>query len=254
MKKYFYITLLSLAALFIASCTKKNILAPVPTGHLYFHLHTNIDSFEVDDYNSVIQATNGRNISLSLAQMYISNIELVKLDGTIYPVTNKVILKHFETEAYLIGNVPAGNYKSIHFSVGLSVAENAKIPATGDSVFYHPEMWFGNTAQSMGYVFLNVQGKIDTTAHANGTEAQMVPFSYQIGTIANSKQVIMPDQNFTVLPDQDDYEHIIINYMRIFDGIDLRLSGNLSVQSTSDNSSELANHLANNIPEMFHYE
>ena len=254
MKKYFFITLLFLAALFIASCTKKNNLAPMPTGHLYFHLHTDIDSFEVGAYNSVIQATNGRNISLGLAQIYISNIELVKLDGSIYPVTNKVILKHFETEAYLIGNVPAGNYKSIHFSVGLSAAENAKTPVANDTVFYHPEMWFGNTTQPVGYIFLNVQGKIDTTALANGTKAQMVPFSYKIGTIANSRQVIMPDQNFTVLPDQDDYEHIIINYMRIFDGVDLSKARNLSVQNTADNSNVLAIQISNNIPNMFHYE
>ena len=110
MKKYFFITIFSLAALFIASCTKKNNLAPVPTGHLYFHLHTDIDSFEVGDYNSVIQATNGRNISLSLAQMYISNIELVKLDGSIYPVTNKVILKHFDHHMnnFTISNAASG--------------------------------------------------------------------------------------------------------------------------------------------------
>ena len=254
MKKYFYILLLSVVTLFIASCTKKNNLAPVPTGHLYFHLHTDIDSFEVGAYNSVIQATNGRNISLSLSQMYISNIELVKLDGSTYPVSNKVILKYFENEAYLIGNVPAGNYKSIRFSVGLSAAENAKTAVAGDSVFYHPEMWLGNTAQPLGYVFLNVQGKIDTTAQANGTEAQMVPFSYKIGTTANSRQVIMPDQNFTVLPDQDDYEHIIINYMRIFDGVDLSKAGNLSVQNAADNSMALAVRISNNIPNMFHYE
>ena len=254
MKKYFFITLLSIAALFIVRCTKKNNVALVPTGHLYFHLHTNIDSFEVGDYGSVIQAINGRNVSLSLAQMYISNIELVKLDGSIYPVTGKVVLKHFETEAYLIGNVPAGNYKSIRFSVGLGAAENSMTAVAGDSVYYHPEMWFGNNAQPMGYVFLNVQGKIDTTAHANGTEAQMVPFSYKIGTLANSRQVIMPDQNFTVLPDQEDYEHIIINYMRVFDGIDLSKAVNLSVQSTADNSNTLATQISNNIPKLFHYE
>lgn len=254
MNKYLLVIGLSLATLFIGGCSKKNSLAPIATGQLYFHLHTNIDDVEVGGYNSVIQSASGRNVSLSLAQMYISTIELVKLDGSVYAVPNKVILTDFETETYLIGNVPAGNYKSIRFSVGLNGAQNAKTPVSGDSVFYHPEMWFGNTAQPMGYVFLNVQGKIDTTAQASGTEAQMVPFSYRIGTLANSRQVDMPDQNFAVLPDQDEYAHFTVNIMRIFDGVDLSKTHNLTVQSPTDNSNTLAILISNNIPNLFYYE
>ena len=124
----------------------------------------------------------------------------------------------------------------------------------GDTVFYRPEMWFGSSAQPQGYVFLNVQGKIDTTALANGTESQMVQFAYRIGTAANLKQVVMPDQNFSILPDQVEYVHMVINYMKIFDGIDLHIATNLHVQSTTDNSTALANQIVNNIPAMFSYE
>ena len=186
--------------------------------------------------------------------MYISNIELVRLDGSVYPVTDKVILKDFDNEAYLIGNVPAGNYKSVHFSVGLNAAVNAKIPVSTDTVFYRPEMWFGSTAQPQGYIFLNIQGKIDTTANASGAEAQMVQFAYKIGTTANIKQVVMPDNNFTVLPNQIEYVHMIINYMKIFDGIDISKAGNLSVQTTSENSNAISQKIVNNIQGMFHYE
>jgi len=115
-------------------------------------------------------------------------------------------------------------------------------------------MWFGNAAQPQGFVFLNVQGKIDTTALANGTENQMVPFAYRIGTAAGIKPVAMPDQNFSVFPDQIEYVHLVINYMKIFKGIDLSKAGNLSVQSTTDNSGSVATQIVNNIPGMFSYE
>ena len=254
MRKYFNIAFLVLLTYLNFSCTKKNDSNPEVTGQLYFHLHTNIDDSEVDSYNSVIQSASGRKISLSLAQLYITNIELVKLDGSVYSVSDKVILKDFENEAYFIGNLPAGNYKSVHFSVGINSAVNAKTPVSTDTVFYRPEMWFGNTAQPQGYAFLNVQGKIDTTKKANGSVAQLQPFTYKIGTTANLVNVTLPEQNFTVLPNQQEYVHLIINYFKIFDGIDLSKASNLSVQSPTDNSSAVAKQIVKNISNLFTYE
>jgi hypothetical protein len=186
--------------------------------------------------------------------MYISNIELVKLDGSVYSVSGRVLLKDFENEVFFVGNVPAGNYKSVRFSIGLNSTANAKTPISTDTIFNRTEMWFGSTAQPQGYIFLNVQGRIDTTAKANGTEVQMVQFSYKIGTTTNIKQIVLPDQNFTVLPNKIEYVHMIINYMKIFDGIDLGKAGNLSVNSPADNTSDVAIKITNNIPLIFNYE
>ncbi|MDP4208905.1 MAG: hypothetical protein Q8928_08840 [Bacteroidota bacterium] len=254
MKKYFNIAFFTIVIYLSFSCTQKNDNIPESTGQLYFHLHANIDNSEVTSYNSVIQSANGRKISLSLAQMYISHIELVKLDGSLYPVSGKVLLKDLENEDYLVGNVPAGNYRSVHFSVGLDSVSNTRTPVASDTVFNRPEMWFASTAQPQGYVFLNVQGKIDTTAKANGSLAQMIPFVYKIGSNKNIKKVIMPDYIFTVLPNHQGYVHLLINYMRIFDGIDIRKADNLSVQTMSDNSNTVTQQIVNNIPGMFRYE
>jgi len=46
----------------------------------------------------------------------------------------------------------------------------------------------------------------------------------------------------------------VINYMKVFDGIDLSKASNLSVQSTTDNSGAVATQIVNNIPGMFSYE
>ena len=254
MRKYFNIVFLALAIYLNFSCTKKNDSNSEVTGQLYFHLHTNIDNSEVDGYNTIIQSASGRKVSLSLAQMYISNIELVKLDNSVYSVTNKVLLKDFENEAYLIGNVPAGNYKSVRFSIGLNSSTSMKSPVSSDTVFYRPEMWFGNTAQPLGYIFLNIEGTVDTTAKVNEIVPHMMPFSYRIGTISNMKQVILPVNDFSILPNKATYSHIIINYMKIFDGVDLSKISNLSVSDTTANSGALAKQVASNIPSMFGYE
>jgi len=100
----------------------------------------------------------------------------------------------------------------------------------------------------------NLQGKIDTSANATGSIVQMQPFSYKLGTNANYKQMVLPDQNFTVLPNQQTFIHLLIDYMKLFNGIRLNKSSNLSVTNPSDNATALGKAIGNNIASMFRYE
>ncbi len=245
-----------------AFCKKDKVTDPnnngnnspaIPTGTLMLHLHTYLDDNEVDLYNIAYTTNAGRNISLSLTQLYISDIQLVKLDGSSYNFSGKKLLKVQEAETYLVGNVPVGNYKSIKFKVGLDAATNALNPsASADSaILKKTEMWFGSTAQPDGYIFMNVQGAIDTSSDLSGTT---VPFVYKIGTNANYKQVTMPDKNFSIIKDQVEYGHIIIDYNKLFSGISLNQSINLLITTASANISAPATTVANNIPLMFRYE
>jgi hypothetical protein len=236
------------------SCTNMKEANPLATGQLYFHLHTNIDNTEVPGYDSIVSSSSGRKISLDFTQMYISNIRLVRSDGSLYSVANKVLLKTFWNELYLIGNVPAETYKSVQFTVGFDSITGAKIPISSDTVFNHPEMWFWTTAQPQGYIFLNVQGMIDTSTNADGLKTHMVQFTYKIGTSANAKQISLPDENFSISSNQTQYVHLVINYMKLFEGLDLSKTRNLSVENISDNGNAVAKQIANNVPGMFSYE
>jgi hypothetical protein len=251
----------ALIALVTVSC-KKDATSPTPepepapaNGTAMLHLHTNVDTIEVDDYDSIYVMADGRKISVSIAQLYISNIQLVKADGSTFDVSGLTIAKTQPVEEYMLGSVPVGNYKSIRFNVGLSPTVNTLLPLLSDSVFYKPNMWFGNTVQPWnGYVFVNFQGKIDTTNAANGTIAGMQPFSYRIGSDAHLKSVSMPDQNYTISSGQTQYIHIMIDYGKLFNGIALNSSVNLNVTTSGDNSGALSNQIANNIPSMFIYQ
>jgi hypothetical protein len=253
------ILLLVVACLITASSCKKKAKAPDPLpppadGTVLLHLHTNVDTNEVD-YNTVYVMTGGRKISVSIAQLYISSVQLVKADGSTFDISGVNIAKTQQVEEYLLGNAPAGNYKSIKFNVGLAPSTNALLPEPSDSTFSKPNMWFGNTVSPWnGYVFVNLQGKIDTTNAANSTVAQMQPFCYRIGTNGHLKSVTMPDQNYTVSSNQTQFIHIIIDYNKLFSGVTLNNNSNLNVNSTADNAGSLANQIANNIPLMFHYE
>lgn len=239
-----------------ASSTSTTGTTDAPKGDLYFHLHTYIDNNEVDLYNTNYTADDGRKMSLQLAQLYISEIQLVKLDGSLVNIPNKHILMEREIATYKIGNVPVGNYKSVRFKIGLDSVTNGLSPLQSkDSVILNqPEMWFDATPQPSGYVFVTVKGKIDTSENADNTAAQMQPFEYKIGTNDHYTQINMPDKNYSVYQNQVSYLHVIVDYYKLLNGIALNNSANLSVTTVEDNSHQPATTIANNISLLFRFE
>jgi hypothetical protein len=256
--KIFFIAFLSLI---IASCKKQSkgpepdgSSTPPPTGTYILHLHTYLDNNEVDAYNIVYTNDAGRKISLSMAQLYLSELQLVKADGTTIPFTGTKIFKVLEKETYMVGEAPVGNYKGIRFSVGLNPDKQNPHDANDSTILNKPAMWFSSNPQQDGYIFLNMQGTIDTTSDASSTAAQMQTFNIKIGTSSNFKEVAMPEKNFTIMADQVEYGHVLIDYSQLFSGISLNTSANLSVTSPADNASSNAVKIASNIPLMFKYE
>ena len=248
---YHFCVILFCGVLF-SSCNKKTKDDPSediakPTGTVMFHLHTFIEDNEVDLYHIPYNTHDGRSISLNMAQLYFSDVEIVKLDGSVYSFPANKILKVLETDTYLIGEAPAGNYKSLRFKVGLAPAVNLPDAAnTKDST-----MWLSKTRLDDGYIFLNVQGKIDTSEAMTGS---MVPFSYKIGTNVNYKQVTLPDKNFTVVAGEVQYAHLIADYNMLFRGIKINDNANLFIRTAAENALPLAQKIVNNIPAMFIYE
>ena len=255
--KIFFLVISVATFISIFSCKKDTTTTPVTTtamGKLILHFHTNVDTNEVDTYDTTYILPSGRKISVHLAQQFISHIQAVKLDGSVVDLSGVSILKTMENEEYLIGDIPVGNYKSVNFSVGLDAASNATSP-TSSSIFNTSNMWFNSVYNnSEGYVFLNFQGKIDTTTKANGTIANMQPFVYRIGTNAHLINITMPEKDFTVLANLESYVHIIIDYSKLFTSVQLNQSSDLSVATVAENSSTVANKISNNILSIFSYE
>ncbi|ABG57806.1 conserved hypothetical protein [Cytophaga hutchinsonii ATCC 33406] len=250
-------------ALLAAACKKSAADDPsspantVVTAPVNLHLHTYIGENEVDGYDIIYRTTEGREMSLSMAQVFLSDIELVKRDGTIYPIKDTIILTNIIDQVYRLGNVPVGNYRTIRFKAGLLPAINAQ--TSGGSVPLNDKsMWFSNTAQQNNYIFMNCSGKIDTSAALVG---KMAPFTYKIGTDAQLKQVVMPDQNYSVQPNTTGYVHMLVDYSQLFIGVDLTDAANLSITTSEQNSWPdngqawpIAVTVADNIVHAFKYE
>ncbi len=249
--KLFFIPCLALSlAFFLGSCKKDATPAPVGMGHFYFHLHSNVYNTELDTTYPVATDANGRQIKLTTAQFYMSAIRLKKSDGTFLDLSGGIILKTIPNEEYYIGDVPAGNYTSVSFNIGLGNPVNSTnpstYPASGILAPQTPSMWFGSTAQ--GYMFMNVQGLVDTTA--SNTGAVNFPISYQLGTPAMLTGINMPAQTFSVVAGQNDFIHIICDYGKLLQGVNFKTQSS----ATPFVNASLAAQIAANIPNMFHYE
>lgn len=237
------------------SCRKKDSATstpPTPKGDLYFHLHTNIDTTEADS-GVVYHDATGRNFQLNIAQFYLSGIALKKADGSVYNIGGAYVLKTLSEEVYMVASgVPAGNYSSVSFNVGIDAPTNQTDPSShtaGPLAMQNPSMWFGTTSQ--GYIFVNVQGLADTSTANTGTVNY--PFSYKLGTGSLLRTVNMPMQAFSVVANQSAVIHLIADYGKLLEGINFKTQNSAT---PFGNGAELstASQIANNIQHMFRYE
>lgn len=238
--------LLIMAGFSFTACHKDKV---TETGTFMLHLHSNIDTNEIE-LGTAYHDANGRQIQLDKAQFFISNVHLKKADGSDYALTGAYILKTVAQEEYLVGTAPVGNYQSVTFDVGVDAAANHKDPSTAAATSplskSGADTWFGTT--SAGYVFLNVAGLVDTSANNNG--AVNFPISYKIGSDALLKTVTLPKHtdDFVMTKDQVMFIHLICDYGVLLNGV------NFKTESQTSTNDAIAQKVAANIPSMFSYE
>ena len=251
--------LLVVCVMFFLSCKKKdsiNPTPPTPMGTIALHLHTNIDTTEVDSGIVAIDQVSGKKFQLNVAQFYVSGIVAYKTDGTAESISGAYILKNISQEMYIIGQVPAGNYSKISFNVGVDAATNATNPSSHNGALglQNPTMWFGNTTQ--GYIFMNIQGYADTTTTHTGNVNQ--PFVYQLGGAVELKTINMPAMannlvvtvaNTSALPAEF---HVICDYGILLNNVNFKTKNVIATPFNSD--STIIKQISNNIPNMFRYE
>jgi len=245
------ITFITIGVFFIFATSCKKESTTVDMGTFALHLHTNIDTNEAD-LGTAYHDASGRQILLNVAQFFISNVKLKKTDGTFYSISGVTVLKTPDEEEYIIGKAPAGNYSSVTFDVGVQSSDNHSDPNSfPDTSALHttdPNAWYGTTAN--GYIFMNIQGMVDTSAGNNGNVD--FPISYQIGTDANLKTVSMPDQAFTIPKDETQLVHIICDYGAVLTGIDFKTENMTTTFTNPDVATKIVNNISSTV--MFRYE
>lgn len=189
------------------------------TSMVMLHVHPKLGTADFA-FDTEVTNWEGRKMKFEKAQMYVSNFAFHKDGGGMQMVDDSYFLFQPGTMMYELGEIPNGHYHGLEFMVGVdSVANRLTDPASWPSDHAlssnNPDhaFWSWNS----GYIFIQIEGEMDSTAAMNG--AVNAPFAYHVGLDANAREVMkMMHQDV----DADVTLDLAIDYLKLFDGIDLR--------------------------------
>jgi hypothetical protein len=235
-------------------CGKEEVTTPVEeTGAIEFHMHSNLGNHEIEAYFAIDSLDDGRKIRVDKARLFLSNIQLEKVDGSLVPLDGRIILTERGIETYDLGKAPVGNYVSVRFYIGLDETKNFQPTLNGDTVLETPSMWLGPSLAAEGRKFIHFKGKIDPSTSGNADTTTWKPFDFQLGTGLHHQQVILPQKNFSILPTYVHFVHLEIDFAKLLEGLDIA-GTNLTIIGAAGNAGSLSNQLKSKTIEMVGYE
>lgn len=180
-------------------------------------------------YNKDYTNAAGETMQFTLLKYYISNLALVRTDGTIYtlPKDECYFLIEEPTSGanplITLNNIPAGEYKEIRFVIGVDSLKNCA-PLSERTGALDPTTSGMYWAWNSGYIFLKVEGKSPAVASSPGATGDN--FAYHIGlfggysspTLNNIKSVSLSKSGQTakVSSSISPQIHIVADVMEIF--------------------------------------
>jgi hypothetical protein len=225
---------------------------PVNSSKLSLKMSPYIGSSELK-FLSPITTDNNYKITISMFRYYVSNIRLIKNDGTEYPISDKYLLVTPSTENYDLGDVPVGDYKGLKFNVGIDSVTNHQdptiYPTTNPLAIQSPGMHW---SWSSGYIFMMIEGSVDTTASNTGVIASKKydrGMIFHIGMDQFYKEIDLSNSAFTVSSSSAKTINIKSDLNAFFTNMNLKL--NSENQTHTMNNMPLATKAANNIATMF---
>lgn len=239
---------LAVLSIGFVSCKKEETTTKT-SQNLNFHIHSMAGAAEINDADVFTTAT-GRKITFSDLRYYISNIVLIKEDGTEYPISNKVLLAGIEKEEHALGEVPVGKYKGFKFMLGLDSATNHSDPTTYEAgnplAMQTPSIhWDWNS----GYIFFKAEGRVDTSAAGN--LAPNHDFFYHIGMDMLARQIDFSTSAFEVTADGEKFVHMNFDFLTALQNVDFTTE---TMTHSMGAGMPLATKIANNYQAAFEVE
>ena len=226
------------------------------TSMVTLFLQPTVDGSPLSSDLTTTYEVNGSTITFSSARIYISEIELLKSDGTSvtfegdaitapakdandndisHTVTDRIVLaKHDLGEhRYMLGAAERGEYTGIRYKIGIDGTTNrldaSQVPASHPLAKQTDRNNHWNW--SAGYQYLRMDGLVD--ADADGTPEEV--WEVHLGTL-NFLTQMEQAMDFELHADQDVDLHIIVDYATLLSDVNL------------NDPDERLTHTADNLP------
>lgn len=179
-------------------------------------------------FDSVYQTPEGRNYKFTAARFHLSSPVLMGEDGDL-PLHQYLQVKA-DTRDYVLDTVDPGHYTGLRFDIGVDSATNHGDPTLLPDT--HP-LSLMNPAQdhwswSGGYVFLKLEGRVDSTAAMTGAMDRF--FFFHLASEVMRTPVTLAS-HFDLGSATEHTLSITIDWGQAFAGVDLRRA---STQTTDN--------------------
>jgi hypothetical protein len=227
MKKTIFLSII-MAAITVAHSCKKDEVPDSGKGSLKIEFDHQVNGAAMQ-YNKDYVNAAGETMSFTLFKYFVSNLALVRTDGTIYTLPKDecyFLIEEPTTGAnpvITLNNIPTGEYKEIRFIVGVDSLKNCA-PLNERTGAIDPATSGMYWAWNSGYIFLKVEGK--SPAVAGHPDATGDNFIYHIGlfggysspTVNNIKSIALSKSGETakVSSSISPQVHIVVDVMEIF--------------------------------------
>lgn len=171
--------------------------------------------------NTTYADTTGRIFSFSDFRYYISNIVLIKNDGSELPLTGKILLADVQQSDYTLGQIPIGQYQGFRFMIGIDSSMNhsdpALYPSSSPLSYQNPPMHWG---WNVGYIFMRAEGSVDTSLVPSGNLNGVL--SYHLGTDELARVIDFPQHSFNVTESAAATIHLQFDFLKMLSNVDLQ--------------------------------
>lgn len=267
-RKLFHMLLPALAVLsgvFILGCKDDNEPGtdPVVAGSLHLDFDNVVGNEDLKLNTQTYQNSSGESFTVSLFNYYISNIELLKADGSsfVVPQDSSYFLIRESNEASqkaTINNVPVGEYTGVRFIIGVDSTRSVADPSKRKGIL---DTFSGPTNEEAmywdwnpGYIFMKMEGGSPAATSPNGR------YYYHIGgfggrtvkTLNNIRTVKVDfgSKKATVTTELSPDVHIKADILKVFDG-----PSQFSIaEYTNVMYEDFSKNIADNYADMFRFD
>lgn len=236
----------------VSSCNKnKDEETPLPVierNSVFIILTNKVGAEVLDIAGGNYTNAAGNSFTVSKFKYYISNISFLKVDNTVYtvPANNNSSVGYYlvdeekvNSKVIEIPDIPAGDYQSVSFIIGVDSLRNVSGDQSGALDLANGMFWDWNT----GYIFLKMEGSspqaspTDLTFHIGG-------FAYPSNTI---RKVTLPltVENITVRKNIPPEIHLFVDLNKMFSGVNTIDFTTLSNSVGDSNSTKIADNYVN---------